>query len=162
MPKKERWRALVKSNYQKPYTDAEIKYLLSLHNGVTEAELLAAIKTDEADTEFWINDIYQVQLKRLHGRDGKIGMIHLNIRRRDGRPIFRDWRHFQWIKNQLVGDECEGVELYPAESRLQDTSNKYHLWVYTDPTYRIPLGMDNRDVADDDGARKPGFRQRKL
>jgi hypothetical protein len=29
-------------------------------------------------------------------------MVHLNIRRRDGGPIFRDWRHFQRIKNQLV------------------------------------------------------------
>jgi hypothetical protein len=35
-----------------------------------------------------------------------------------------DWRDLQRIKNQLVGPECEAVELYPAESRKVDTANQ--------------------------------------
>ena len=40
----------------------------------------------------------------------------------------RDWREFQRIKNELYGDEAEAVELYPAESRVQDPSNAFFLW----------------------------------
>jgi hypothetical protein len=39
-----------------------------------------------------------------------------------------DWRDFQRIKNDLVGREWEGAELYPAESRLKDPSNRFYLW----------------------------------
>ena len=85
-------------------------------------------------------------------------MVHLNIRRVDGYPG-RDWRHFQAIKNQLVGRECEAVELYPAESRLTDTSNKYHLFCVADPTFRFPFGFETRDVQYGDET-EGGLRQR--
>ena len=65
-------------------------------------------------------------------------MMHLTIRNLDG-STRRDWREFQRIKNELVGPEAEAVELYPAESRLVDTVNHYHLWVF--PEYRFPFGM---------------------
>lgn len=45
-----------------------------------------------------------------------------------------DWRDFQSIKNALVGEEWEAVELYPAESRLRDPSNRFYLWC-------APLGV---------------------
>lgn len=34
----------------------------------------------------------------------------------------------QRIKNELLGDEYEACELYPAESRLVDGANQFHLW----------------------------------
>ena len=30
--------------------------------------------------------------------------------------------------NDIMGDEYEGVELFPAESRMLNTANQYHLW----------------------------------
>jgi len=39
-----------------------------------------------------------------------------------------DWRHYQQIKNDLVGVDWEAVELYPAESRLKDPSNRFYLF----------------------------------
>jgi hypothetical protein len=39
-----------------------------------------------------------------------------------------DWRDYQQLKNFLVGEEWEAVELYPAESRLMDPSNRFYLW----------------------------------
>lgn len=39
-----------------------------------------------------------------------------------------DWRDFQAIKNDIVGRDWEAVELYPAESRLKDPSNRFYLW----------------------------------
>lgn len=112
---------------------------------------------DDHRTTYWINDIYQVAVQELGDN-----AVHLNIRRRDGGPILRDWRHFQLIKNQLIGEECEAVELYPAESRLVDTSNKFHLWGLRDPTYRFPFGFDERDVQYQEDKSAPGIRQRPL
>lgn len=40
----------------------------------------------------------------------------------------------------------EGIELYPAESRLVDTSNQYHLWVFKGR--RLATGFQFRAVAD--------------
>lgn len=54
------------------------------------------------------------------------------------RPI-HNWRHLQRIKNELFGPEREAVELYPAESRLVDTTNSYWLWVMPEGK-RIDLG----------------------
>jgi hypothetical protein len=130
--------------------------------GATREETLDAIRQEMEACEYWVNDLNQVALRRMLSNDRRPDMIHLNIRRRDGKSIFRDWRHFQRIKNELVGEECEAVEIYPAESRLNDTSNKYHLWVFTDPNYRIPFGLEARDVVDDSGNRKARYRQRRL
>ena len=91
----------------------------------------------------WVNDVYQV-IKR----DCKNGQVHLSIRRND-RTHLRDWRHYQQIKNQLVGEECEAIELYPAESRLVDNANQFHLWCFLDPSFRVPVGWDKRMVCED-------------
>jgi len=100
----------------------------------------------EIDLPIWYNDMYQVQVRELEN-----GWTHLNIRRCDGKVIFRDWRHFQAIKNQICGHEREAVELYPAESRLVDTSNKYHLWVAPEGTW-LPIGYGARSVANGENA----------
>ena len=104
--------------------------------------------------EYWVNDVYQVYVTQ----EGDY--LHLNIRRRDGLAIMRDWREFQAIKNQLAGEDCEAVELYPAEDRLVDTSNKYHL--YCAPRgFKFPFGFTERDVINDEGSAN-GTRQRKI
>jgi hypothetical protein len=85
------------------------------------------------------NNLYQVQVAY------EAPYIHLSIRRRDG-SVAKNWRHFQRIKNELVGPEYEAVELFPAESRLVDTANEYHLWVHANSQYRFPLGFAERFV----------------
>jgi hypothetical protein len=159
MKTKDRWRPLQRANIVQPLTAADVAEAM-LITGADEATARKALEDEVSGVEYWINDLYQVALRRL---DCQPPMIHLNIRRRDGKVIFRDWRHFMRIKNQLVGAECEAVEIYPAESRLNDTSNKYHLWCFSDPTYRLPFGLTRRDVvADDGGAKRPGHRQRRI
>ncbi|MEI9897687.1 MAG: hypothetical protein WDN28_28470 [Chthoniobacter sp.] len=90
----------------------------------------------------FVNDVYSVRM-----RDAA-PFVQLDITRFDGRPC-TSWREFQQIKNELVGPECEAVELFPAESRLVDTSNQYHLWVNPDPNYRFPFGYSRRVVLDE-------------
>lgn len=86
------------------------------------------------------NDTYLVALREVPGEGPFPPLIHLSIKRLD-KEIVRDWRDLQEIKNQLVGPQCEGVELYPAEDRLVDTANQFHLWVIKDPNYRFPFGF---------------------
>lgn len=75
------------------------------------------------------------------------GMWILTIRREDRRPV-TDWRDVQWIKNQLLGPEVEAVQLFPAESRLVDTSNQFYLYAAKQPGYRFPFGFGQRRVAE--------------
>lgn len=108
-------------------------------------------------TETYLNSIYQVQVRSVEEDPGdeNIPIKHLSIKRIDKRPI-RDWRHLQRIKNEIVGPEYEAVELFPAESRLVDTANQYHLWVFDRAGFTIPLGWASQrlviDAADIDPA----------
>jgi hypothetical protein len=112
-----------------------------------------------ASSQYWRNDLYQVQVRDLDG-----GLVHINVRRVDG-AVVRDWRHLQRIKNEILGAECEAVEIFPAESRLVDTSNKYHLWGFRDPNKRVPVAIDidgARDVVTEEVLSPPGIRQRAM
>lgn len=102
--------------------------------GFSQQQIDRTYKEEIGNTEVWVNSRYQVLR-----RDVGDGMIYLSIKRLDQRPI-RSWRDLQRIKNELVGPECEAVELFPAESRLLDSANQYHLWVFANPEVRMPLG----------------------
>ena len=74
----------------------------------------------------WANPFYVVHKFLFEGTEE--GAIHLSIRHQNRKAI-RDWRHFQRIKNELVGAEREAIEIFPPESQLVDTANQYHLFV---------------------------------
>ena len=78
--------------------------------------------------EVWANDKYVVHVRKDLEAMGQL-MTHLSIRNTENTAI-RDWRDMQYIKNELVGDENEGFELFPKESRLVDTANQFHIWVF--------------------------------
>lgn len=139
-----------------PPTEVEAHGLLRHQPSLTLKEAMALLNSEYENAEVWTNNQYNVLVRR-HSV-----YTHLSIRRCDGGAIFRDWRHFQEIKNQIVGTENEAVELYPAESRLVDTSNSYHLFVSNDPTFRFPFGWTQRNVTNGQGNSPcpPGFTQR--
>ncbi len=97
-------------------------------------------KINELDKgeEVWINDIYQVVLREDEN------VTWLSIKRID-KECIHDWREMQLIKNMLTDPEREGVEIYPAESRLVDTSNQFHLFVLPKGE-RVPFGYGDRLV----------------
>lgn len=79
--------------------------------------------------ECWENKYYYVSVRRYvrgfpiaNSAYAIIGVSSIDETAR------HDWRDFQRIKNDIVGDEWEGVELYPSESRLKDPSNRFYLW----------------------------------
>lgn len=155
-PKGTRMKPLIKCNTLSPITRELITQTMR-ETGCTFDEAKDHLKEHSRNCTYWINDFYQVEVRPC----GEQAVV-LNIRRRDGKAIMRDWRHFQAIKNQLVGEECEGIELYPAESRLWDTCNKYHIWCVTDPTFRFGFGYQGRQVSyDTSNNHVPGLTQRK-
>jgi hypothetical protein len=100
------------------------------------------------------NNRYAVLVGRIEPGEWP-AMLHLSIRRLD-REAIHDWRELQRIKNEVVGPEHEAVELYPAEDRLMDAANQYHLWVLEDPKLRFPFGYRERIVSESNvgGARQ--------
>jgi len=142
-----------------PRTPAQIENMVAHCRQVApdldDAQIRGMIaRSAQKASEVWKNDRYQAHVIRwppltLNGRNTPI--VQLSIRRLD-RGAARDWRDFQRIKNQLVGPECEAIELYPAESRLVDTANQFHLWCILDPLFRFPFGYTDRSVHAESGA----------
>lgn len=120
----------------------------------------------QARSAVWKNDLYQVMVdhEAPHGLGEGFVVWYLSIRRIDREPI-HDWRHLQEIKNELCGKEVEGLELYPAESRVVDGANQYHMHVIMHPPgFRIPLGFFPKGPArsGSEFAAKIGAKQREL
>jgi hypothetical protein len=107
-----------------------------------KSSLLARFVRMFSDSDLYENESYQVLVSQ---KDCPSSMVHLAVSRQDDKPV-HSWSDLQAIKNQLCGPESEGVELYPAESRLLDISNTYHLWVFTNTKDRFPFGIKDRAV----------------
>jgi hypothetical protein len=99
------------------------------------------------------SELYQVAIDKTppHGFPGVV-LWWLSIKRLDREPIM-DWRDLMAIKDQLCGAEAEALQLFPARSRVVDTSNQYHLWVFMKQGGRrfprIPVGWDTSMVLDE-------------
>jgi hypothetical protein len=120
-----------------------------LEHGI-DAEEAKRIVTSQREVKQWKNDMYQVGVFRdnentKNSWDGWPEMVHLSIKRNDREPL-HDWRDLWAIKNCLIGEENEALELYPAESRLVDGANQYHLWVFVDSDVRLPFGMTEKKI----------------
>jgi hypothetical protein len=95
------------------------------------------------------NSRYQVTVYVREPRDAEhsvFGVIaHLSFKVHDKQP-HHDWRDMQRIKNEICGPEFDAVEIFPAESKLVDSANQYHLFVFQ--TYKLPFGFQTRLVGD--------------
>lgn len=119
-----------------------------IRSGLTRDQAKQAYNEFTPKDECWRNELYVVLVRR--GLDIPEDMnperdphlVWLSIRR-DDRGTNIPWRHKQKIKNQLLGPKNEAVEIFPAESRLVDGANQYHLFGYTDGR-RVPFGFQTR------------------
>lgn len=101
---------------------------------------------EDGSVQFFLNSIYQVEMRGIRAPPPFGRVIWLSIKTLDKQPR-HDWRELQRIKNEIVGEEVEAVELYPAEGRLTDTSNQFHLWCFPElamPGNRFPFGYWDR------------------
>ena len=96
----------------------------------------------------YTNDVYVVFYHKgdkksdeiIHLDEHKGKMTYLSIKRHDKQPC-NDWQDFQTIKNILCGDDSEAIQIYPAEYRLLNTANQYHLIVFPPELCPIPFGF---------------------
>lgn len=79
---------------------------------------------------WWANDRFQASVEY------EDDWAHISLKRHD-RGTNIDWQEKQWLKNDILGADWEAVELFPAESRVINTANQYHLWA----NKTIPLGF---------------------
>lgn len=96
------------------------------------------------------NSIYQVEMTLIDCPPPFGRVVYLSLKTLDRQPR-HDWREMQRIKNELVGEEVEAVEVYPAESRLVDTSNQYHLYCFPELQFengKLPFGYKDRLVSE--------------
>lgn len=118
---------------------------------MTEDDVRKSLYSDEV----WTNSKYSCDVTYLD--EDRSGALHLSIKRRD-RKVIHDWRDLQQIKNDCAGSEREALELYPAESRVIDTANQYHLWVAPEGRVLEVGWKAGRLVTDETG--KSGANQR--
>lgn len=94
-----------------------------------------------------VNSRYHVNIHKTYP-PGFPAVISLTIIRHDRQPAGPERYHdFLRIKNELVGPEHEGFEIYPAMERNVDTTNQYYLWILADPDTRFPLGYGSNGNA---------------
>lgn len=156
MSKQPEWTPFERAVPTRPVFTDEAREEISAAFQLTPEELDEKMKVTDEEIQgrpCFVNSLYLVFVNKM----GEL--THLSIRRLDREPC-HDWRELQRIKNELVGPECEGLELYPAESRLTDTSNQYHLWVINTGE-KINVGWHaGRAVTREALAAKIGARQR--
>lgn len=143
-----RWRPMTRLATPPPVNRASVQAILDAHpNEADEAAAQWMIERVKR-AEHWTNLVYYCMAIRADPDEApdELRLTWLSIKRHD-RGTIRDWRDLQRIKNDVVGPECEAVELFPAESRLVDSANQYHLWALP-PGERWPLGFGSRFVTD--------------
>ncbi len=93
--------------------------------------------------ETWSNDRYYATVRRYSRKPFPLGsnaFVVIGISRCDETCV-RDWRDLQYAKNDIVGAEWEAVELFPAESRKVDPSNRFYLSCFPPGTF-MRVGLD--------------------
>lgn len=116
---------------------------------VPEVRLRVMEAMGAENVECWVNDRYQV-LVRIQKPEGKPEMRHLSIHLHDRSPM-RNWRHLQQIKNEVCGELWTGIEFFPREDKLTDTSNQYHLFCFPpEVDFGFGLAEEGESLVSDD------------
>lgn len=112
------------------YVDLTKERLHADWEGMVSKETINRIYEQMKRETLYKSEHYQVAIDKetSHGFPGMI-VWHLSIKRNDKEPVM-DWRDLQDIKNKLVGPDYEAIQLFPAEDRVIDTANQYHLYAF--------------------------------
>ena len=143
-----------KMRFDDKYSREQWRFLQQSHD-MTPEQADVEYNTN-CSMEHWFNPDYWVALDKkcqyaqIYRTFQDHPLWHLMICRVDSAPC-RDWQTFQAIKNEIIGPEYEAIEMYPAQSRLMDVFNKYHLWVLApkddeELPPRFPFGCRHRGI----------------
>lgn len=98
--------------------------------------------------DFYDDDVYLVQVDKSPDHEFRNAEVwQLWVSRKDGGHT-RSRTDLMRIKNEIVGEEYEAIELYPAEARLNDAANRSSLLVFIElngqRAPRFPAGPAGR------------------
>jgi len=151
-------QASVTSKTEDQLNKAAQEVLKSFPHMTIEQARMGLYKDFYAET--YINDIYQIAVYRnedadelIHVPELKGRCTWLSIKRKDKRPV-NNWQDMQTIKNRLVGTDCDAIQIFPAETRMVNMANQYHLIVLPEDT-SLPFGWGKRSVDTNDRVAKP-------
>ena len=123
----------------------EIDKVIKMFPSCTREQAHIVVSKEIAASEVYMNNIYQVKVYRGSAADELVQIENLkgrctwlSFKRRDKQPV-NNWQDMQTMKNRLVGCECDALQIFPAESRMINTANQYHLIVFPED-YRLPFG----------------------
>ena len=113
-----------------------LRVIKAAHPELTREEQKARankLHHEERQAEYFVSTMFQVAKRVLQEEDHGFSVTptYLSIKRHDREPI-GDWRAMQKIKNAICGQDWEGFEIYPAEWRLVDTANQYHMFCFNE------------------------------
>ena len=75
---------------------------------MTKAKAKKFLREGFSNDEAWRNDIYNVSVNRKMNHSFGLEITELSITRHDKQAI-HDWRHFQLIKNDVLGENVEAI-----------------------------------------------------
>lgn len=92
---------------------------------------------------YWSSDDgYHVMSRLINTEWGKVE--HVTISHGDVANGDIPWSVKQEIKNELFGENRVAIEVFPAENRLVDVMDVYHLWVLP-KKFKMPFGIHPKD-----------------
>ena len=111
-----------------------------------DPELCGHVFADEG----WENNKYLVWVYYPDNPKGSGNgvMTQLSIKDHQRSVRAHDWRDMQQIKNEICGLERTAVEVFPPMSRILDTSNQFHLWVYPEG-HNLEFGYTYKNICVD-------------
>ena len=106
----------------------------------------ASLQHKNVKTEIWKNNVVQVMVRAVPVKEWNMVVLWLSVKDLwKTEFVCRDWRLMQRVKNEVCGTEASALEVYPAQSRLVDAANQFHLWAFP-PAIELPIGFTRRDV----------------
>lgn len=98
--------------------------------------------------EYWMNNEYIV---KVYYPDNPVHQFPNNkftwlcFRNLRNSHHAHDWRDMQMMKNEICGHERTAVEVFPPMSKLVDTCNQFHMWVYPED-YKLDFGYNEQSI----------------
>lgn len=72
----------------------------------------------------------------------RIKIRHLAIKTRQDVALYKFYSLMD-IKNQICGEECAAVQVYPKQSEIMDAANLSHLFVFPEK-FKLPLTLQRK------------------
>ena len=97
----------------------------------------------QLDRYWFSDDGYSVMSRLISTEWGKVE--HITIQNSKMKCGDVPWSVKQEIKNELFGENRIAIEIFPAQNRLVDIMDVYHLWLLP-KNFKMPFGIHPKDT----------------